>query len=218
MKAFHGLSDMEPASRCAVAIGNFDGVHRGHQAIIEKLNDEARRRGVPSCVLTFEPHPRDYFALLAGQKASAVRRITSCEEKLAALASYGVEQVVVLPFGRQLASRSSESFIEAVLMRGLRASYVIVGNDFHFGAGRSGNFNTLAEAGNRLGFDAECMPEFTSHGARISSTIIRRALEQGDIAMAENLLGRELTCRASKSWLFKSELLYNKSEIIDCAA
>jgi len=222
MKVFQGLSDLGMVFGCAVAIGNFDGVHRGHQAVIEKLKSEAGRRGVPSCVLTFDPHPRNYFALLTGQKVSAVSHITSNEEKLAALARYGVEQVVVLPFDRQLASRSSESFIEAVLIRGLCASYVIVGDDFHFGTGRSGNFNTLAAAGNRFGFDAECMPEFTSHGARISSTIIRRALEQGDIAMAENLLGRELTTMAQKFRLFKPETLqetiYKNSEFIDCMA
>lgn len=193
MKAFEGMCDLGLRPRCAVAIGNFDGVHRGHQAIIEKLNREADRRGVPSCVLTFEPHPRDYFAQLTGRKDLAVKRITSSEEKLAALAHYGVEQVVVLPFDRQVASCSSDSFIKTVLIDGLGASYVIVGNDFHFGAGRSGNFSTLATAGSRFGFDVACMPDFTSQGSRISSTLVRRALERGDIAMAENLLGRKLT-------------------------
>lgn len=207
MKVFHGLPGLDTVSRRAIAIGNFDGVHRGHQAIIEKLNKEADMRGVPSCVLTFEPHPRDYFALLTGRKAGAVGRITTSEEKLEALVRHGVDQVVVLPFDRQLASCSSQGFVEEVLLRGLGVAYVIVGDDFHFGAGRSGNFHTLAAAGNRFGFDVECMPDFTSHGQRISSTIIRRALAQGDIVMAENLLGRGLRAEIPQARAVRSDTL-----------
>ncbi|WP_426191354.1 hypothetical protein [Massilia sp. DWR3-1-1] len=193
MKAFYGLPEVERLPGRALAIGNFDGVHRGHQAIIEKLNTEAARRCMPSCVLTFEPHPRDYFAQLTGRAAGAVKRITSSEEKLAALARYGVDQVLVLPFDRWLASCSSQGFIDAVLVRGLSAAYVIVGDDFQFGAGRTGNFDTLAAAGHRTGFDAESMPAFPAQGARISSTLIRLALARGDVATAEQLLGRELS-------------------------
>ena len=133
-----GVGAQGAAAGCAVTIGNFDGVHRGHQAMLALLNSEARHRGVPSCVLTFEPHPRDYFARLAGQPALAPARIATLRDKLSELQRCGVQQAVVLRFDARLAALSPDDFIHQVLLRSLRARYVLVGDDFRFGARRAG--------------------------------------------------------------------------------
>src|SRR3954451_20776736 len=121
------------AAGCALTIGNFDGVHRGHQAMLALLSSEARHRGVPSCVLTFEPHPRDYFAKANRKPELAPARIATLRDKLTELASCGVDQCVVLPFDARLSSQAPQAFIENVLQRGLRVRYVLVGDDFRFG-------------------------------------------------------------------------------------
>src|SRR2546428_123346 len=130
MKVFHNLPPPGSASTCALSIGNFDGVHRGHQAILTKLNREAQRRGIPSSVLTFEPHPRDYFSLRAGVQTDLVRRISSLDEKLAEIERCGIDHVIVLDFDERIASLSGHAFIEDVLVKGFGVRYVLVGNDF----------------------------------------------------------------------------------------
>jgi riboflavin kinase/FMN adenylyltransferase len=192
MKVFHDLNQSGLALACALTIGNFDGVHRGHQAILAKLNNEARRRGVPSCVLTFEPHPRDYFSMRAGRQENMVSRICSLDEKLAEFHRWGVDQVIVLRFDERIASLSSQAFIEEVLINGLgvRYVYVLVGNDFCFGAGRSGSYSTLEAAGQVHGFDTSRMQAYEIRGLRVSSTLIRQALARGDMADVETFMGR----------------------------
>jgi riboflavin kinase/FMN adenylyltransferase len=154
------------------------------------LVNEARHRGVPSCVLSFEPHPRDFFAARAGRPEAAPARIATLRDKLAELERCGVEHVVVARFNEQLAAMPAERFIAEVLQQGLRARYVLVGDDFSFGARRQGNYAMLDAAGAAHGFDVARMMSYEVHGLRVSSSAVREALAAGDMARAEALLGR----------------------------
>ena len=181
----------------AITIGNFDGVHRGHQAMLALLTNEARHRGLPACVLTFEPHPRDFFAARAGQPRAAPRRISTLRDKLAEIERCGVDRVVVVRFDGAFASMPPATFVEQVLRRGLAARYVLVGDDFSYGAKRAGNYATLDEAGRHAageaGFDVARMMSYEVHGLRVSSSAVREALAAGDMARVEALLGRPYT-------------------------
>ena len=126
MQIFRGFHHPGIARACALTIGNFDGVHRGHQAMLALLNNEARHRGVPSCVMTFEPHPRDYFAGVLNKPELAPARIATLRDKLTELAACGVDQCVVLPFDARLSGLSPQAFIDDVLVRGLGVRYVLV--------------------------------------------------------------------------------------------
>ncbi len=183
-----GSSATQPG--CALTIGNFDGVHRGHQAMLALLTNEARHRGVPACVLTFEPHPRDFFAQRSGQPDQAPARIGTLRDKLAELARCGIDQVVVARFDARLASLTPQAFVDQVLVAGLGARYVLVGDDFNYGARRAGNYATLDAAGRAAGFDVARMLSYEVHGLRVSSSAVRQALAAGDMAAAEALLGR----------------------------
>jgi riboflavin kinase/FMN adenylyltransferase len=174
----------------ALTIGNFDGVHRGHQAMLALLRNEAQHRGLPSCVLTFEPHPRDFFAARVGKPETAPPRISTLRDKLAEIERCGVDRVVVMRFDDALASMAADVFVDSVLCRGLAARYVLVGDDFSYGARRAGNYATLDEAGRRGGFDVARMMSYEVHGLRVSSSAVREALQAGDMAHAEALLGR----------------------------
>ena len=190
MNVFRGLHAAQLARACAVTIGNFDGVHRGHQAMIALLRSEAAHRGVPSCVLSFEPHPRDYFAALTGKPELAPARIATLRDKLSELARCGVDQTVILPFNAGLAGLSPQAFIDDVLVKGLGAQYVLVGDDFRFGAKRAGDYATLDAQGQRKGFDVARMQSYEVHGLRVSSSAVREALAQGRMQDAAKLLGR----------------------------
>jgi riboflavin kinase/FMN adenylyltransferase len=190
MKVFRGFHHPGVAQSCALTIGNFDGVHRGHQAMLALLRSEAQQRGVPSCVLTFEPHPRDYFAALHHQPDLAPARVGTLRDKLVDLAHCGVDQTIVLPFGAALANQSPEQFIQSVLLDGLGAKYVLVGDDFRFGARRAGDYALLDARGDALGFDVARMNSYEVHGLRVSSSAVREALSQGRLQDAARLLGR----------------------------
>ena len=190
MRIFRGFNHPGVSPACAVTIGNFDGVHRGHQAMLALLNSEARHHGVPSCVLTFEPHPRDYFAALARKPELAPARIATLRDKLTELARCGVDQCIVLPFDARLSSQVPDDFIDHVLVRGLGAKYVLVGDDFRFGAKRSGDYAMLDAAGARKGFDVARMNSYEVHGLRVSSSAVREALARADMAAVGALLGR----------------------------
>ena len=190
MKVFRGFRNSRLAAHCALTIGNFDGVHRGHQAMLALLKSEARHRGVPSCVMTFEPHPRDYFAAVANKPDLAPPRIATLRDKLTELAACGVDQAVVLPFSAQLASQQPEDFINDVLIKGLGVKYVLVGDDFRFGAKRAGGYAMLDAAGQALGFDVARMNSYEVQSTRVSSSAVRQALSAGDMAQAASLLGR----------------------------
>ena len=218
MKVFRGFKHPGIAPACAVTIGNFDGVHRGHQAMLALLRAEAQQRGVQSCVLTFEPHPRDYFAKATHQRDLAPARIGTLRDKLMDLARCGVDQTVVMPFNAALASLPPQAFIDDVLVGGLGAKYVLVGDDFRFGAKRAGDYAMLDEAGDGVGFDVARMnsyeisypharhtvsslppegaaialgrPGGEGHGLRVSSSLVREALGEGRMQDAARLLGR----------------------------
>ncbi|SEA60903.1 MULTISPECIES: bifunctional riboflavin kinase/FAD synthetase [Acidovorax] len=193
MKIFRGFHHPDIARACALTIGNFDGVHRGHQAMLALLNSEAAHRGVDSCVLTFEPHPRDYFAGALRKPDLAPARIGTLRDKLTELQRCGVQQAVVLPFDARLAAQPPQAFIDEVLVRGLGARYVLVGDDFRFGAQRAGDYTMLDSAGQHLGFDVARMNSYEVHGLRVSSSAVRDALQRGDMAAAAGLLGRPYT-------------------------
>jgi riboflavin kinase / FMN adenylyltransferase len=190
MNVIRGFKHPDIAPACALTIGNFDGVHRGHQAMIALLRSEAAHRGVPSCVLSFEPHPRDYFSALAGKPELAPTRIATLRDKLTELERCGVDQVVILPFNAALASLSPQAFIDAVLVQGLGAKYMLVGDDFRFGAKRAGDYATLDAQGQLKGFDVARMQSYEVHGLRVSSSAVREALAAGRMQDAAKLLGR----------------------------
>jgi len=190
MKVFRGYHHPELAPGCALTIGNFDGVHRGHQAMLALLKNEAQHRGVPSCVMSFEPHPRDYFAAVARKPELAPARIATLRDKLTELARCGIDQCVVLPFNARLSSQAPEAFIRDVLVQGLGTKYVLVGDDFRFGAKRAGDYTMLDAAGERLGFDVARMNSYEVHGTRVSSSAVREALGEGRMDRVASLLGR----------------------------
>ena len=180
----HGASDAQ-LPPVALTVGNFDGIHRGHQAMVQRLLAGARARGVQSCVLTFEPHPREFFAAHA-----APTRLTSLREKLELLAVHGVERTHVQRFDRAFASLAPEAFVEQVLAKRLRTRWLLIGEDFRFGARRAGDLPLLKDLGPRYGFEFEVLPAVARAGIRVSSSAVRAALAAGDLAGAEELLGR----------------------------
>ena len=190
MRVFRGFHHRELAPACALTIGNFDGVHRGHQAMLALLRNEARQRGVPSCVMTFEPHPRDFFAAQFKQPDLAPARIATLRDKLHELQACGVDQCVVLPFNAQFAAQSPEAFIDDILVRGLGVRYVLVGDDFRFGAKRLRAYAMLDAAGAQRGFDVARMNSYEVHGLRVSSSAVREALGRGAMQEVSQLLGR----------------------------
>ena len=173
-----------------MTIGNFDGVHRGHQAMLALLKNEARHRGVPSCVMTFEPHPRDFFAERHQQPDLAPARIATLRDKLNELAACGVDQCVVLPFDQAFASQQPQAFIEDVLVKGLGVKYVLVGDDFRFGAKRAGDYAMLDAAGTAHGFDVARMNSYEVKNLRVSSSAVREAMGRGAMQEVAQLLGR----------------------------
>jgi len=178
------------SARCALTIGNFDGVHRGHQAMLALLVSEASHRGLPATVLTFEPNPRDYFARRAGTPDAAPARIATLRDKVVELGRCGIEQVVVARFDAAFAAQTPAAFIDDVIVGGLNARYVLVGDDFRFGARRAGDYAMLDAAGQARGFDVARMMSYEVHGQRVSSSAVRAALAEGDMPRAAALLGR----------------------------
>ena len=190
MKVFRGFHHPGLGAACALTIGNFDGVHRGHQAMLALLKSEAQQRGLPSCALTFEPHPRDYFAAVNQKPELAPARIGTLRDKLIDLAQCGLDQTIVLPFDARLAALSPQAFVDEVLCTGLGAQYVLVGDDFRFGAKRAGDYDLLDRIGTASGFDVARMNSYEVHGLRVSSSAVREALSQGRMADTARLLGR----------------------------
>jgi riboflavin kinase/FMN adenylyltransferase len=184
MRVYRGHSRPLPEP-VALAIGNFDGVHLGHAALAARLGEVAKQYGVVPTVLTFEPHPREFFA-----PQSAPARLTTFREKLELLEQAGVQQVVVCPFNAAFAALTAEEFIAQVLVQACRVKYLIIGDDFRFGKGRTGDFTLLQQAGHQYGFGVEAMSSVTVDGERVSSSSVRKALADGDMEHAARLLGR----------------------------
>ncbi len=188
MRPPHGLEG------AVYAIGNFDGLHLGHRAVIERAVAMAKERGVASAILTFEPHPADFFA-----GRPVVFRLTPARDKAEICAALGLGGIVFMRFDAALAAMSADEFVAKILVARLGVGAVVVGWDFHFGKGRSGSPSTLAQAGLRHGFAVEIVAKVGDGGGEaasvVSSSVIRKALEQGDIASAARGLGRNYSVR-----------------------
>lgn len=186
MQLVRGLHNLRPRHRgCVATIGNFDGVHRGHQAILARLRERAAELGLPSCVVIFEPQSREFFA---PDKAPA--RLTRLREKLCLLEQQSIDQVLCLAFNRRLRELSAAEFVHAVLVEGLAVRHLEVGDDFRFGCDRAGDFDFLLRAGAAEGFSVEAATTIEVDGQRVSSTRLREVLARGDLQAAQALLGR----------------------------
>jgi len=169
----------------ALTIGNFDGVHVGHQVMLTRLLDAARAQGLEACAMTFEPHPREFFA-----PDKAPTRLTSLREKLELLRAAGLDRTYVMRFDYRLAQIAAEDFITRVIVRGIGARHILVGDDFRFGARRAGDLDMLRRHAERLGYTVDAMSSVVSDGERVSSTAVREALAAGNLSRAAGLLGR----------------------------
>lgn len=186
MKLIRGLHNLRPAHRdCVATIGNFDGVHLGHQAVLGQLAEKAAELGLPTLVITFEPQPREMFS-----PATAPPRLTPFREKLQVLRRFSVDRVLCITFNKAFASLSAQAFVETLLVKQLAVRYLVVGDDFRFGRGREGDFAMLEAAGVQAGFQVARMQSFYVDGERVSSTRIREALAAGDLVRAQKFLGR----------------------------
>jgi riboflavin kinase/FMN adenylyltransferase len=181
-----GSGAAPPARAASVAVGNFDGVHRGHQALVAAAVTHSREGGGPAVVLTFDPHPA---RVLRPQAAPAA--LTTLAQKEELVAALGIDRLVVVPFDARLAALSPEAFAREVLQQALAARHVVVGESFRFGKGRAGDPRRLESLGASLGFAVEVVPPVLEGGRPISSSRVREALARGDVAEARTLLGRE---------------------------
>ncbi|MGD9388786.1 MAG: bifunctional riboflavin kinase/FAD synthetase [Gammaproteobacteria bacterium] len=186
MELIRGKHNLRPGHLgSAVTIGNFDGLHLGHRAVLAKLAGEAHARGLPAVVMSFEPTPREYFL-----GAAAPPRLMRFREKYLALTAQGVDRLFCARFDAAMAALSPEDFIREYLVEGLGTRYLVIGDDFRFGRDRAGGFDTLQAAGARHGFEVAETPTRTIDGLRVSSTAVRAALAAGDLPLATRLLGR----------------------------
>jgi riboflavin kinase/FMN adenylyltransferase len=185
VNVFRGSTPFSAGPACALTIGNFDGVHRGHRALLDQLVAGAHERGLASCVLTFEPHPKEFFS-----PEQAPSRILNLRDKLAALAKLGIDRVVVEHFNSAFARLSPEDFVTEILVKHLNAKWILIGDDFCYGAKRAGNFVSLKDAGEKYGFEVSSIQTILEDGERISSSALRTALANGNMKQAEKLLGR----------------------------
>lgn len=185
MELVRGLVNLtENHKRCVLTIGNFDGVHIGHQHVLDKLRQEAKRHGVPSVVMVFEPQPQEVFL-----KDKAAARILTFRDKYQKLKKMGIDRLIVVHFNDEFAAMSADGFIENLLVKKLGIQHLIVGDDFRFGQKRVGDFTLLKQAATKFGFTVEDSKTFLFSQQRASSTAVRQYLEQADFASAEQLLG-----------------------------
>lgn len=186
MKIIRGLYNLRPQHQaCVATIGNFDGVHLGHQAVLGQLAEKADALGLPLVVVTFEPQPQEFF-----RPEVSPPRLTRFREKVQALRRYAVDHVLSLRFDAAFSCQSPDEFIQHLLVDGLAVRYLVVGDDFRFGKDRQGDFARLRVAGQEHGFEVVSMHTFMLDGERVSSTRVREALGKGDLNEAEKLLGR----------------------------
>ena len=196
MTVFHRNEKKNPLPESlkggVIAIGNFDGVHRGHQTVLSRALELSKERGIPALVLTFEPHPRSVF-----RPDQPVFRLTPAPVRARLLEAMGFHSVIEYPFDREFSNRSAEEFVRSILVEWLGASEVVTGFDFHFGKGREGGPAFMMEAGKRHGFGVTLIDAFRDEGAEVvSSSRIRSLLREGDVAQAAGLLGYRFTVEA----------------------
>ena len=186
MELIFGLHNLKPGGLpCVATIGNFDGVHLGHQAVLGQLAEKGAAMKLPTTLITFEPTPAEFFA-----QDKAPARLTTFREKYVTLKRFAIDRLLVLPFNQRMASMDAEDFISSTLIDGLNVRYLAVGDDFRFGKDRVGDFQLLEKTGNENNFTVVSMPSFRVDGERVSSSGIRSALADGDFDRAERLLGR----------------------------
>ncbi|AEF98832.1 bifunctional riboflavin kinase/FAD synthetase [Methylomonas methanica] len=187
MRLIRGLHHLEPLrDGCVLTIGNFDGLHLGHRRVIERVAAQGKRLQLPTVAMVFEPQPLEYFL---GDHAPS--RLTRLREKVIQFAKLPIDELLVLPFNRKLADYDAEQFIRDILVNRLNTKHLVIGDDFHFGKARRGNFALLQHRGEEYGFGVESTDSFEQDGLRISSTLIRDALGEGDLGQAKTLLGRD---------------------------
>ncbi|PXW46320.1 FMN adenylyltransferase /riboflavin kinase [Erwinia sp. AG740] len=185
MQLIRGIHNLQACHYgCVLTIGNFDGVHRGHQALLERLKQEGQARGLPVMVMIFEPQPLELFA---AEKAPA--RLTRLRDKVKYLAQAGVDYLLCVTFDAHFAANHASTFISSLLVEKLGVKFLVVGDDFRFGAGREGDFLLLQKAGVEQNFDVISTQTFCSSGKRVSSTAVREALAQDNLTLAQELLG-----------------------------
>ena len=185
MEIVRGLHNLKPRHRgCVLTIGNFDGVHRGHQLLLSQLIARGEALGMPTTLMTLEPAPREFFA---GETVPA--RLTRFREKVTLLEPTGLDRILCLPFNERIASIPAEWIVEELLHNQLGIRYVVVGDDFRFGSGAAGDYRMLEEAGARCGFEVSHVATLNLDGERVSSTRIRECLADGNFSLAEALLG-----------------------------
>lgn len=186
MQIIRNLQNLKPHHHgCVATIGNFDGVHLGHQAVLGQLAEKADKLNLPLTVVTFEPQPQEVF-----RPEQAPPRLTRFREKVQALRRYAVDRVLVLRFNKTFSQQSPDAFIQNLLVNGLGVRYLVIGDDFRFGKDRAGDFAMLKAAGRQHGFEVVNMHTFMLDDQRVSSTRVREALAEGDLNEAEKLLGR----------------------------
>ena len=186
MELIRGQHNLRPHHHgCVATIGNFDGVHLGHQAILGQLADQGASLGLPTVVIMFEPQPQEFFAM-----TTAPPRLTRLREKLLLLQSQRVDRVLCLRFNQKLADMPAEAFIRELLVEGLGIRLLVVGDDFHFGRHRQGDFALLRQAGLEHGFEVLNTHTYVVDGERVSSSRARQALSRGELELAARLLGR----------------------------
>jgi riboflavin kinase/FMN adenylyltransferase len=186
MKLIRGLYNLkQPLPASAVTIGNFDGVHRGHQLVISQLKRVAQQASLPTVVIIFEPQPIEYFA-----PERAPKRLARFREKIAYLKAQQIDYLLCLHFDARLAEQSAEDFVQKILLNSLNTRHLVIGDDFHFGKNRQGNFEFLQQNSARFGFTVDETETLMEDGERVSSTRIRDCIEQGDFEKAAQLLGR----------------------------
>lgn len=186
MEIICGLHNLTSFKRgCVATIGNFDGVHSGHQHILTQLQEKARVFNLPSLVITFEPQPQEFFA-----PEQSPARLTRFRDKAELIADCGIDRLLVIHFNHAFAQITADDFVEQILVAQLGIKYLLVGDDFQFGKDRSGNFDTLVNSGRQSGFEVENTPTFSMFGERVSSTRVRQALEAGELELTRALLKR----------------------------
>ena len=189
MEFIHGLVNLYGRRKeCVATIGNFDGVHLGHQLVLEQLKETARRFNLISTVLIFEPQPMEYF-----NPEASPSRLTRLREKLHQFSNYNIDRVVCLKFNQELANLSAPDFVDNILLKGLSAHKIIVGDDFQFAKNRQGNYQYLLDISREKNFEVFKTDSYIEDGERVSSTLIRDALAAGDINNANHYLGRPYT-------------------------
>ena len=186
MELIRGLYNLKRKHKgCVATIGNFDGVHLGHQKIISDLLQQAKINNTSSCIINFEPYPQEFFL-----NTNAPPRLSRTIDKINIYQQYNINQLLLLKFNTQLQNLSAEAFVQNILVNGLAIKHLIVGDDFKFGKGRKGNFKLLQKLGNQYHFTVSNSATTCLNNQRVSSTRIRNCLQTGDLSTAKNLLGR----------------------------